>query len=95
MRRHRGKILAVVSNHVRAWKAGHGLTRLPHHLAADIHRPDFPEKARECPRHPPGATADLQHAHARLRLEQLGHRRDHVRLTDRLAGLDRQCLVRV
>src|ERR1039457_6413552 len=29
MRRHRGEILAVVANHVRAWKDGHPLARPP------------------------------------------------------------------
>ena len=70
MRRHRGEILAVVANHVRAWKAGHRLARLPHHLPADIHCPDFTEITGEGPCHPARATADLQHPHV-LRIPSL------------------------
>ena len=37
--------------------------RLAHHLAADIHRINFTEKARESARHPPCAAADFKHSH--------------------------------
>src|ERR1035437_2686479 len=63
MRRQRRKILAVVSNHVRVGESAYGLARLPPPLPADIHRIDFTEEPRESPRHPPRATADLQHSH--------------------------------
>src|ERR1019366_4587926 len=36
---------------------------LPHHFAADIHRPDFTEITGESPRHPARATADFEHPH--------------------------------
>src|SRR5258705_10183091 len=38
-------------------------TRLPHHLAADIHGINFAEKARESARHTAGPTADFEYLH--------------------------------
>src|ERR1017187_5011805 len=72
MRRHRRKILAVVSNHVRMGKVRYRLARLPHHLRADIYGPHFAEETRQSPRHPAGATPDLQHPHV-LRVPALAN----------------------
>src|SRR6478752_489149 len=41
----------------------------------------------------PGASAELEHSIAGSRSEQLGHARDHVRLADALAGIDRDRLI--
>ena len=68
----------------------HRLARLPHHFAADIHRVDLAEEARESAGHPAGAAADFEHPHL-LRIAALADIRQVVEdlfLHGDLAGLE-------
>ena len=84
------RAVAVVHVHVRIAELPQAPLRRPRELLVALDRIDLGRDAAQHGGRVAGSGADLEHAVARRELERRGHRRDDVRLRDRLPGLDRQ-----